>query len=454
MKKNKLPLWLFGGILFLLTSCLGNNDTQMDEWNLSNCQIMTFSLSCDSIPGLSDVKFTIDQLSGQIYNRDSMPYGTSINFKAICNISYAAGTITSVEVHQKATGTKAYWNGKDSLDFAGEVEFYIISYDGKASKTYTAKLNVHQQHPDVMTWSLDTGLPPASGATDRKVIAHGDSYRMYVRSSNGYELYESSAPSANNWTQTSLTGLQDKTFTLSQMTGYEGNLYLPSSEGALYRSADGQEWTVVDGAPEIAALLGAVQASEELGRPSALAALVRNSSTWQFAVMNAYAQWQEGTEAPAEFPVTGFASNSYKKMYYSHLTTVAGKDRNGALSSKSWDTMDGLAWICLTAGEKNYFAQREGGMLADYDSKLYLIGGINASNQGLSDIYTSADKGVTWALADSLTFLPETFQGRGYASIVVDKDNFMLLFGGKERNGASLSDELWRGRINRLGYKD
>jgi hypothetical protein len=222
----------------------------------------------------------------------------------------------------------------------------------------------------------------------------------------------------------------------------------------LYRSADGQDWTRVEDAPEIATLLGTVGAGTELGRRSALATIIRDGGAWQFAAMNTSGLWQKGTEIPEEFPVTGFASNSYKQMYYSHLAVVAGKDRQGALSNKSWDTMDGLSWICLTGVGKNYFDKREGIMLADYDGKLYLTGGIDASNQGLKDIYTSADKGVTWALADSLTILPETYQGRGFASMLVDNDNFVLLFGGKERNGANMSDELWRGRINRLGYKD
>ncbi|MDR0756622.1 MAG: DUF6242 domain-containing protein [Tannerella sp.] len=455
MKKNKIPLWLFGGVLFFMSSCLGNDGTELEEWSLSNCQISTFSMSCDSISGLSAVKFTIDQINGLIFNKDSLPYGTNVNFKVICTVTYAIGAITSVEVHQKAIDKKEYWNGTDSLDFSDEVIFYIISYNGKEAKSYTAKLNVHQQNPNLMEWSRDASPLPVSGATDRKVILYGDSYRMYARGANSYELYQSPVPDANNWTRAPLTGLPDKTaFTLSQMTEYEGNLYLPSPDGALYRSADGQDWTKMDDAPEIAALLGAVGEGTELGRPSALATIIRDDGKWLFAAMNVSGQWQQGTETPGVFPVAGFASNSYKQMYYSHLTVVAGKDRHGALSNRCWDTMDGLAWICLTGSGKDYFAQREGPMLADYDGKLYLTGGIDASNQGLSDIYTSADKGVTWSLADSLTFLPETYKGRGFASILVNKDNFMLLFGGKERSEANMLDELWRGRINRLGYKD
>jgi hypothetical protein len=454
MKKNDLFLWIFGGLLFLLSSCLGGDDLDVEEWNLSNCQIASFALSCDSISGLSTVKFTIDQVNGLIFNKDSMPYGTKLNFKVICTLTYVIGGATSTEVHQKATDEKAYWNGSDSLDFSDEVIFYVISYDGKESKTYTAKLNIHQQDPNVMMWSLDSDPLPVSGAADRKVIVHEDSYRMYVKGTGGYELYQSPVSDVNNWTKIALTGLSDKVFTLSQMVEYESALYLPSSDGALYRSADGQDWTKVEDAPEIVALLGTVNAGTVVVRPSALAAIVKDEGAWRFSVMDASSQWQKGSETPGEFPVAGFASNAYEQMYYNHLTIVAGKDRNGALSNKSWDTMDGLKWVCLTGNDNDGFSQREGAMMADYDSKLYLIGGIDASNQGLKDIYTSVDKGVSWILADSLTFLPEAFQGRGYASMQVDNDHYVLLFGGKESAGVNMSDELWRGRINRLGYKD
>ncbi|MDR1675931.1 MAG: exo-alpha-sialidase, partial [Tannerella sp.] len=64
------------------------------------------------------------------------------------------------------------------------------------------------------------------------------------------------------------------------------------------------------------------------------------------------------------------------------------------------------------------------------------------------------DRGITWNLADTLIVLPEDYRARGYASVLVDEEQFLLLFGGKERNGANMLEELWRGRINRLGFRE
>ena len=33
-----------------------------------------------------------------------------------------------------------------------------------------------------------------------------------------------------------------------------------------------------------------------------------------------------------------------------------------------------------------------------------------------------------------------------------DKDNYMYLFGGKETNSSNVLNQIWRGRINRLGF--
>ena len=80
LMKNRIVLFIAGCCALLLSSCLGSDDTQ---YELSkDCQILSFSLSNDSIPGLKDVVFTIDQVEGKIFNIDSMPYGTKLDEKS------------------------------------------------------------------------------------------------------------------------------------------------------------------------------------------------------------------------------------------------------------------------------------------------------------------------------------------------------------------------------------
>ncbi|MDR2921139.1 MAG: DUF6242 domain-containing protein [Tannerella sp.] len=448
---KRIYLCLAGSLLLLLSSCLGSDDDESADWLYSNCQIKSFTLKNDSISGLSSVKFTIDQVNGLIYNKDSMAYGTVIDEKVVCTITYEVGAL-SVEVYQDATKDSAYWNGSDSLNFSSFVRFDVYSVDGKAVKRYIAKLNVHQQLPDSMEWTLRESPLLGKTVQDQKVIAHNGSYWMYVKGQDGYELYRSS--NAIDWTKSNLTGLTEKTFILSQLVSYEGFLYLPTTEGVLYQSVNGTDWSALDGAPVVKAVLGVVYESGQLKRPSALATVINDNNKWYYAAMNKELQWQTGNEISTTFPVSGFGHVSHEVMYYQRLMVVAGKDRNNQLYNAAWETMDGLQWVQLTDDRANSFNKREGIALTTYDDDFYLFGGIDASNTAKKDIYRSKNKGVTWELVDSLITFPDAYKARGYSSVLVDDDNFILLFGGKENTSANMLDELWSGRINRLGFKD
>jgi len=48
--------------------------------------------------------------------------------------------------------------------------------------------------------------------------------------------------------------------------------------------------------------------------------------------------------------------------------------------------------------------------------------------------------------------LPTEFVARGDASAAVTSDGYLLLVGGRTSRTGAMMDELWRGRINRLGY--
>lgn len=448
---KRLHLWLVGSLLLLLSSCLDSDENEYSDWLYSNCQIKSFSLSNDSISGLKNVKFTIDQVNGLIYNKDSMAYGTVIDEKVVCTITYEVGAL-NIEVYQDALKDSAYWNGSDSLDFSSFVRFDVYSVDGKAVKRYIAKLNVHQQVPDSMEWTLRESPLLGKTAQDQKVITHNGAYWMYVKGQDGYELYLSS--NATHWTEANLTGLTEKTFMLSQLVSYEGFLYLPTTEGVLYQSVNGTDWSALDDAPEVKAVLGVVYESGQLKRPSALATVINENDKWYYAAMNKDFQWQTGSEIVSTFPVTGFGHVSHEVMYYQRLMVVAGKSRDSQLSNAAWETMDGIQWVQLTDDRADSFDKREGIALTTYDEHFYLFGGINASNTAKKDIYRSENKGVTWEQVDTLIVFPEAYKARGYSSVLIDDDNFILLFGGKENNSANMLDELWSGRINRLGFKD
>lgn len=458
LMKNKIVLFVTGCCVLLLSSCLDSDENTITDL-APNCQIISFTLKSDSVPNLSKVKFTIDQRGGRIFNGDSLPVGTKIE-KVVCTLGYMNSyAIYGVQVQQNAvTDTLAWWNGSDSLDFSQPVRFKIHAYDGITTKLYDAQVNIHQQVPDSMVWSLYATLPTDEAVRDQKVIAYGageeKAYYMYLTpaASKGYQLYRTLAQGTVEWASLPLAGLPESGLRLSQMTEYNGRWYVPSATGELYASADGQNWQPVPNAPSVRYLLGAVK--EGKNQPSALCGMIDKEGSLCFASMNEAGEWTAADKVPEGFPVTGFGVSDYAAMYHEYLMVVAGRDKDNQLVNTSWATMDGRSWAMLTNPlGKSPFDKREGVMVTAYDDKLFLLGGIDEKGNALKEIYTSTDFGVNWSLSDTLTVMPADYTGRGFASVQVNDQKFMYLFGGKTNTNGNELNQVWRGRINRLGFE-
>ena len=248
-----------------------------------------------------------------------------------------------------------------------------------------------------------------------------------------------------------MTGLPASGVLLSQITSYNNLYYVATKEGSLYSSADAVNWQLVEGTPKVKSLLGYID--ESTNQPAVLSAIVEEDNGLVFAAMNAEGQWETGEMVPSHFPVEGFSSASIYLMYTSRVMVVGGKSSDGQLQNASWATMNALDWAEQTDSYGDYFTKRQGTMMAYYDNMFYLIGGIDESGKPQKDIYRSSDYGVTWNYIDTLVVLPSSYQARGFASMLVDKDNYLMIFGGKSTiNGQDLND-IWKGRINRLGFE-
>ena len=453
--------WIFfwtACLVGMLSSCLKTEEAIQIELT-KNCQIKSFTLSSDSVTELSSVKFTIDQLTGRIFNMDSLPCGTKIE-KVYCTLTTASSyDVNSVEVSPYAYPDSTYYlqSLSDSIDFSAPVKFVMHAYDGITTKTYIAQVNIHQIEPDTMIWAeaANPMLPVAirEQKTMQMEQEGGISYLMYVQPAmgEGYQLYQAAESDPTQWEQLSLSGLPMEGVCLPQMTYYNKVLYVATESGALYRSADGQTWSVVEGAPAIRILLGEIPAG--LRQSAVLTAVVEQEGVLVYGAMDEESHWSIGDVVPECFPASGFTALSYESMHYQYLMVVAGRSIENQLLNATWTSQNGLTWMQAVSSNKN-FSQREGAVATEYDDQLYLIGGLDADQQGLKDIYRSIDHGLTWSLVDSMLVFPEAFEGRGFFSAWVDKENFVNLFGGKTKLDANDMNQLWRGRINRLIPKE
>ena len=458
MRKFKFFVFAIGSLLFLMASCLNvDEDEDLDNWKKGNAQIASFSLRHDSIEGLSKVKFTIDQLNNRIFNKDSMPYGTVIDRKVLCDINYDIGTVDvyfmGILFVEQLSGD-SIWGTVDSVDFSAPVMITVYPVDGLSTKTYEAKLNVHQVNPDSMEWYKYSDLISGKTFQDMKVIAFQGLYYMYVFENGVYSLYKTEIADMINWTKVSLSGFPDDAI-LSQIVEFEGDLYVMSEQGVLYslpagqNQAEEQLWSQVMEIPVIKTLLGSLPENNITGRTSVLSCIAEIDDVLSFISLNRDMEWKIGTVVPETFPVSGFGAFNFESMYHTRLAIATGRDMKNNLSNKAWSTMDGLSWASLT-NERATFSAREGAAVSYYDKCFFVVGGIDASGNALNDIFYSKDQGVNWS--DTAYVMPEDCTPRGFSSVIVDENNYMLLFGGKAGNDRNVLNELWRGRINRLGF--
>ncbi|MDH6343209.1 hypothetical protein M2134_002089 [Parabacteroides sp. PM6-13] len=456
MKKN-LVLLITGGFVWLMSSCLGDSSSTIEAEAAKDCQITEFTLNSGDVEELSNVKFTIDQINGLIFNLDSLPYGSDLKM-AVCNLTYAS-TVLSLEYTPEAVGdTVMTYSETDSIDFSKPVKFIVTAYDGLTKKNYTARVNTHQIIPDTLEWEFyakEESFPIKMKEQQVVPFAYNgqEGYLLYGQPAGAglpYRLYFSALDDMINWEPIALEGLPTDEIMLYQMVCFDQALYVPSVNGKLYKSVDGQRWSVVGDTPYVAYIISDVK---EGGRSkAALAVVIEEAGELKFAAMDGEGLWTVGETIPEDFPLIGFGKEYYSSHYNSYLMIVGGRTLSNQLTNQSWGTMDGVLWARLSDINASYFAAREGVMVTAYDDKIYLIGGIDAAGNAYRDIYESIDKGVTWQKVTALIILPDTYRARGYGSVIVDKNQYINIFGGKTSANGNVLREIWRGRINRLGF--
>ena len=195
-----------------ISSCL---DSDVIEYEYSsNASITAFSIT-DSIvtsyPGIvngkdttltvaiagTDYPFVINQKEGLIYNPDSLPVGTDIR-KVVVDIT--ADTQGIYVVAEK----DSLWESTDSLNFERPVQFKVMSEIGAFGRTYTAKINVHQQDPNDLSWSCIESNFDKSIQKQKAVYANKT---IYVFAANESGISMTQTKNGATWSELSHTNL-------------------------------------------------------------------------------------------------------------------------------------------------------------------------------------------------------------------------------------------------------
>lgn len=513
MKVSKILFSLLSVFFILFISCNDAEDEDVPLYSsYSNTMVKSFYLSDDTasiVDNLSKRFFTIDLVSGNIYNADSLPYGTDIS-RLVANMEFSSPSKVEIYIkgkddsgNEKTTTINYLESPSDSIDFSGgrgSVTMTVVAADGTTQRDYVIDVRVHQVKADSLIWEnlSGSGLPASDAVAQKTLMKDGSVYCFTENEPGEYSLFKTATPGQGNWQKGMISGISDLDIN-SIIVSPEGFFALvgTSDSKTLVSSSDGVNWSPVAGSSAFYSLIGMYE--------STLLGIVKDGSAYKYA---SYPQQGELTAVPADFPVSGFSNTvSYKSDWgTSQIVFVGGRLSDGHSFSNSVWGFDGENWVSLNnvnggAGGAP-ITPREGAMFftyytykyhssLDYYTELltyFIIGGSDGTKV-LNDIYTTTDLGGFWTKAEdgSSLSLPKDIKGRAFASAVVCEESldirssqmswnllespviptgmrrytkalttepvpFIYMFGGVDENG-DLYDEVWRGVITRLTFE-
>jgi len=472
MKIKFLPLI---AVLFaatsIMTSCLDNDVEQITY--TSETSITGFSLGTLNIDRMgkdqngedsayvdtlncSDYPFTINQLTREIENKDSLPYGTHID-KVITSITYDAGALA---YRPKGADTDTLWTSTDSIDFSGDtykmstitpIEFKVYAYSGAIGQAYKVKVNVHQQIPDTIAWKkFDNFFSNGNLSKQKAVYANG---KVYVFGENGGTHIEYSDVSDDNpkpWvTITDNVPADIDTYSATACAGYI--YFLAETNKQLYKlDVNSNEITSV-GTETFEMLIGGNDIKSELYA-------VKNGESGIYRENT----WTKDTDPFTQFQADQpFFSNTTTASYNSNITTTVALCYNQGNTAN-----DTTALVFNRISSDNKWEERmqnlplpnlENVTMIYYDGKLYAFGGGYKEIKPFSQFYCSTDNGLCWRPVTECMAFPAEFS----ELYTAHSKNYSCAVTPKLESKTSRGNFIWivwedgsicRGRINRLGF--
>lgn len=474
MKIKFLPLIaVFFAATSIMTSCLDNDVDQITY--TSETSITGFSLGTLHIDrvgkdknGLdspyvdtldcSNYPFTINQLTREIENKDSLPYGTHID-KVITSVTYDAGVLA---YKPKGADKDTLWTSTDSIDFSGDtysmstitpIEFKVYAYSGAIGQAYKVKINVHQQVPDTIAWKkFDTNPFSAGSLSEQKAVYANGKVYVFGKNGNGTHIEYSDVANDNPSSWVPVTDNIPSNIDTYSATVCAGYIYfLAGTDKQLYKlNANSNEITSV-GTETFEMLIGGNDIKSELYAVKGGKSGIYKENTWT-----------EDADPFTQFPAgKPFFSNTTTASYNSNITSTVALCYNQGNTAN-----DTTALVFNRMSRDNKWEERiqnlplpnlENVTMIYYDGKLYAFGGGYKEIKPFSQFYCSTDNGLCWRPVTECMAFPSEFS----ELYTAHSKNYSCAVTPKLENGTSRGNFIWivwedgsisRGRINRLGF--
>lgn len=393
----------------------------------------------DTVYG-ADYPFTIDQQMGFIYNADSLPAGTDVS-KVKVNITADTYNIYIV------ASTDSLWEEKDSLNFSQPIQFKVLAETGIFGRIYDAKINVHKQVPDSMVWRKTSSNFPTQIQKQKAVVANNEIF-IFAEQETQVGMCKMET-STQQWSALQTIDIPVKADYSSVMVW--NNQFYMLAQNQLYTSANGLNWSKVETTETFAQLTACITLEKSQK-------IVGINTENQYIESTDGINWETYETISDEFPTQNLSFVANPLVTNNALGRILVMGYNPANKDTANVIWTQLAsdheWTSL-AYETNKLAcpNFENPSMISYNNQLYAFGGpiqgIKES-EAFSHFYTSIDNGITWEKITELAMFPEEFtqlyeKAKGNYSWAIDQNHFLWIMW-------SETGEVWRGRINKLGF--
>ena len=150
-----------------------------------------------------------------------------------------------------------------------------------------------------------------------------------------------------------------------------------------------------------------------------------------------------GEKVEEGFPTKNIQSTVHQTSNGVYKSVLVGASEKNSDSVIPWFSMDGNNWASMEPSADNYCPLTDKTSIIFYGDTYYLF------DAGLYAFYSSPN-GLVWKMETGKIRFPYSLRDALGYSAAIDKNNFIWIVGGG--NGI-ISNQLWRGRINRLGFE-
>lgn len=410
MKKfTSICLTALAAVLFMM-GCNSSVRT-IDEDITSNVGIYEFSLAPDDsvLANLDTVFFSIDLVTANIFNADSLPYGTKVTgLKPRISTSYVDEINLTVTLASGKDTVYKYERStfNDTIDFTNPVTVSIKSYDGLLTRDYTVKVNVHTAKTDSLVWnqSAKRSLPSAiESPLDSRTVRTDKAF--YCLTTDGVDACIATTDDAfaGDWQMANVSlpaGSRIETFSAHGDNLYiiAGSTLMESTDGGSSWTSTGLTWTNIYGS---------------VG--SALLGNVNDGGTWRYTSYPSGGC--DGVVMPASMPVSGTSQLvpfTFPLSGEVQAIMVGGEKADGSLTGAVW-AYDGRNWDMLNGNYAHpargislvpfYVYKVSSLFVATEESVIMAFGGTDDEKM-YRTVYTTSNYGLTWKVAGDLMQLP------------------------------------------------